>query len=344
MKNLILRTCLALVCLAAFSTGTKAQFKEEAFSQSYNDPSDTTGAARDSVDKMWSFREFFRGVSHKDTTLRIGTMFAGSTVFIGAEQIYNRQYWKLPVIYGGLGATIGMGIHYNSKYRHSKKGYDIAMKLDPDMEFDLDTHSRDMATYMFASAGFIYWATLMDGVVNYKKDVRNQPGKATLYSILLPGLGQAYNGEYWKIPIYWGMMIGSYHYFALNSRNYKRYKRIHNEATDPSGNYTGKIPADRALYFRNVYRRYRDYSVVAMVGTYLLQVIDANVFAYMQDFEVDDDLSLKVTPTIISPYNEYISPDNEYAFAPVTRTCPPGSFGAGAFGDNAIGIKVGLRF
>ena len=141
MKNLILRTCLALVCLAAFSTGTKAQFKEEAFSQSYNDPSDTTGAARDSVDKMWSFREFFRGVSHKDTTLRIGTMFAGSTVFIGAEQIYNRQYWKLPVIYGGLGATIGMGIHYNSKYRHSKKGYDIAMKLDPDMEFDLDTHS-----------------------------------------------------------------------------------------------------------------------------------------------------------------------------------------------------------
>ena len=77
------------------------------------------------------------------------------------------------------------------------------------------------------------------------------------------------------------MMIGSYHFYALNSKNYKRFKRIHNEATNPDGGYTGSIPAERALYFRNVYRRYRDYSVVAIVGSYLLQVIDANVFAYM---------------------------------------------------------------
>ena len=79
-------------------------------------------------------------------------MFAGSTVFIGSEQIYNKQYWKLPIIYGGIGTTLGLGIHYNSKYRHSKKGYDIAMALDPNMEFELDTRSKDMAKYMFASA------------------------------------------------------------------------------------------------------------------------------------------------------------------------------------------------
>lgn len=336
MKNLILRICLALVCLAAFSTGAKAQFREEAFNQTYNNPNDTT-SARDSVDKMWSFREFFRGVSHKDTTLRIGTMFAGSTVFIGSEQIYNKQYWKLPIIYGSIGTTLGLGIHYNSKYRHSKKGYDIAMTLDPNMEFDLDTRSRDMATYMFTSAGLIYWATLMDGVVNYKRDVKNQPGKATIYSILLPGLGQAYNGEYWKIPIYWGMMIGSYHFYALNSKNYKRYKRIHNEATATDGSYQGSIPAERALYFRNVYRRYRDYSVVALVGSYLLQVIDANVFAYMQDFEISDDLTLNVSPTVITPYNEY-------ACAPEMKIPSGGGFGCGAFGDNAIGLKVGITF
>lgn len=57
MKNLILRTILALVCLVAFSTVAKAQFREEAFKQTYNDPSDTT-SAKDSVDRMWSFREF----------------------------------------------------------------------------------------------------------------------------------------------------------------------------------------------------------------------------------------------------------------------------------------------
>ncbi len=344
MKHLILRTFLTLAFLVSFSTGINAQFREEAFNQTYNNPSDTT-SARDTVDKMWSFREFFRGVSHKDTTLRIGTMFAGSMVFIGSEQIYNKQYWKLPIVYGGLGATIGLGVHYNSKYRHSKKGYDIAMALDPNMEFEIDTKSKDMATYMFASAGLIYWATLMDGVYNYKKDVKNQPGKATIYSILLPGLGQAYNGEYWKIPIYWGLLAGSYHYYAINSKNYKRFKRIHNEATNPDVEYKGSIPAERALYYRNAYRRLRDYSVVAIVGSYLLQIIDANVFAYMQDFEVDDDLSLKVTPTIISPYNEYIPPHNEYAInSPSTNSPPKGNFGMGAFGDNAIGIKVGISF
>ena len=129
MKNLTLRIILALVCLSFFSHRADAQFREEAFRQTYNNPGDTT-SARDSVDKMWSFKEFFRGVSHKDT-LRIGSMFAGSTVFIGAEQIYNRQYWKLPIIYGGLGATIGMGIHYNNRYKNSQKAYDTAFAADP---------------------------------------------------------------------------------------------------------------------------------------------------------------------------------------------------------------------
>ena len=238
-----------------------------------------------------------------------------------------------------------MGIHYNNRYKNSQKAYDTAFAADPNTTVTVDNNAKDMATYMFASAGLIYWATLMDGVVNYRRDVKNQPGKATIYSILLPGLGQAYNGEYWKIPIYWGMLAGSYHYYALNSKNYKRYKRIHNEATNPEGGYDGRIPAERALYFRNLYRRYRDYSVVALVGSYMLQIIDANVFAYMQDFEVGDDLTMKVTPTIISPNNEYLSPYNEYAVAPSGHSVPPrGGFGMGAFGDNAIGIKIGLRF
>ena len=183
---------------------------------------------------------------------------------------------------------------------------------------------------MFAGAGLIYWGTLMDGVVNYKRDIKGQAGKATIYSLLVPGLGQAYNGEYWKIPIYWGALVGSYHYWAVNNKNYKRYKRIHNEATAEDSTYEGLIPAERALYYRNTFRRFRDYSVVAIVGSYLLQVIDANVFAYMQDFEVNDDLSMSISPTLITP-------GNEYAMA------PPRS-GGGFMGDNAVGFKIGFTF
>ena len=308
MKDLILRILIVLACMAAFSLNAKAQFKEEAFTQNYNDPADTL-ASRDSVDQMWSFKEFFHGVARHDSTLKIGSMFAGSTVFIGAEQFYNKQYWKIPIIYAGIGTGVGMGIKYNKQYRASKKAYDAAYEADPETTLTVDTKARDMATYFFAGAGLVYWGALMDGVVNYKPKIKNQAGKATIYSILLPGLGQAYNGEYWKIPIYWGAMIGSYHYWATNNTNYKRYKRIHNEATAEGSTYEGLIPAERALYYRNAFRRFRDYSMVALVGSYVLQIVDANVFSYMQDFEVNDDLSMRVSPTVITT-------DNQYALAP----------------------------
>ncbi len=332
MKDLLLKVSVILAVMASFSIAAKAQFKEEAFSQSYVDPSDTTGKGE--VDQMWTFKEFFNGVAKHDSTLRIGSLFAGSTVFIGAEQFYNRQYWKIPVIYAGLGSAIGMGLHYRGQYKDSQKAYDEAFALDPETTLKVDEDAGKKARAMFAAAGLIYWGALMDGVITYKKDVKSQPGKATLYSILLPGLGQCYNGEYWKVPIYWGALIGSYHYYTVNERNYKRYKRIHNEATASDGTYTGVIPAERALYFRNVFRRFRDYSVVAIAGSYLLQVIDANVFAYMGDFEVNDDLSMKISPTVISPYNEY-------AFNTSSGAVPmSGSY----FSSYSFGLKLGLTF
>ena len=330
MKELRLRLLFVIIGLAVFTVGARAQFREEAFSQNYASPSDTL-ASRDSVDQMWSFKEFFHGVAHHDSTLKIGSMFAGSTVFIGAEQFYNKQYWKIPITYAGLGTTITMGVKYHKRYKASKTAYDLAYEADPETTLTVDEDAKKMATYMFAGAGLIYWGTLMDGVVNYKRDIKGQAGKATLYSLLVPGLGQAYNGEYWKIPIYWGAIVGSYHYWAVNNKNYKRYKRIHNEATAEDSTYEGLIPAERALYYRNTFRRFRDYSVVAIVGSYLLQVIDANVFSYMQDFEVNDDLSMSISPTLITPCNEY------------AMTAPHRSSG-GIIGDNAVGFKIGFTF
>lgn len=332
MRRLLLKIFLILAVLAAFSPGAKAQFKEEAFTQNYNDQRDST-EMKDSVDKVWSFREYFRGITHKDSTIKVGTMFAGSTVFIGGSQMYNRQYWKIPVFYAGIGGGIAMGIRSNIQFQKSRNAYLAAYEADPATTLTVDYDARRMRNRWYGAAAAMYWLSMMDGVVNYHPEIKHNPGKATVYSILVPGLGQCYNGEYWKVPIYWGIMIGGYHYYHTNATNYKRYKRIHNEATTDDS-YDQPITAERALYYRNVFRRFRDYSMVVIVGGYLLQVIDANVFAYMRDFDVSDDLTMEVRPTVISPYNEYaLNPSGS-----------GGSFRTPATGNYAFGLKVGFTF
>ena len=299
---------LSVLFFAGFSITSKAQFKEDAFSQTYNDPSDTTGRA-DTTDKLFSFKEYFGGLSHKNS-MKIGTMFAGSVVLPGTAQIYNKQYWKLPIVYGGIGALAGTGGYYLHQYKKSGK---------------TDIHAKNTGTWLMVGAGLVYWGSMMDGVASYKTAKEPHPGRATLYSALLPGLGQIYNGEYFKVPIYWGCLMGATHFLINNNTNYKRFKRIHNEATtDP--NYTGSISGETAKWYRDEYRRYRDYSIVATALFYLLQVVDANVFAYMHDFEVTDDISMDIAPAIIPP-------DNAYALHTSSNS-----------GQNAFGFRLGFTF
>lgn len=332
-KQFIRYIITAVVFLTCFAVNSRAQFKEEAFRQTYN-PSDST-AVSDSVDKLFSFKEFVGGLRHKNT-LKIGSMFAGSVILPGSSQIYNKDYWKLPVIYGGIGALAGTGGYYLHKYNLTQDRYDqwSTAKIEFEDRYQVeypfeapfvDTRSKTTGTWLMAGAGLIYWASLLDGVICYESDREPLPGRATLYSILCPGLGQIYNGEFFKLPIYWGGLMISVHCLMNNNRNYVRFKRIHNEATtDP--NYSQGISGETAKWYRDVYRRYRDYSIVATAAVYLLQVIDANVFAYMHDFEVTEDLTMQIEPAVISPYNAY-----------AINTPQPGS-------GNAFGMRIGLRF
>jgi len=273
------------------------QFKRDAFSQSY---ADTLTADSDSS-KLFSFKEFFGGLAHKRKA-SIRCLTIGSTFLPGAYQIYNRQYWKLPVVYGGIGAGIGLGIYYNQQFKATE-----------------DTKFQTYSTLAFAGAALTYWGSFMDGVVSYKGETRHpSPAKATVYSLLLPGLGQIYNGEAWKVPLYWGLIAGGAYFWHDNNVQYKRWKWIHNMATtdDPTVERPPQS-GETAKYYRDVYRRYRDYSILATALFYLIQVIDANVFAYMTDFEVSDDLSLHVEPSVQTL---------QYAAAP------------------AVGMTFGLKF
>ena len=294
---------LSLGCLLA-SLPLRAQyrddqFKRDAFTQTY---ADTTEKTKTDTSQIFSFREYFGGLAHKRKA-SLTTLSICSAVLVGGTQIYNKQYWKLPIIYGGIGAGIYGGIHFNNLY---KKSGEDKYKL--------------YSTLSYIGAGVVYWGTLLDGAVSYKTNQYPDPAKSTMYSILLPGLGQLYNGEFWKVPIYWGLMAGSIHFVIENNTQYKRWKWTYDQATsqDPE---TEKPPqsAENAKYYRDSYRRLRDYSILAVAVSYVLQVIDANVFAYMQGFEVSDDISMKVAPAVV--------PLGEYAQAPP-----------------AVGMSIGLKF
>ncbi len=290
---------LRLFALAAgvllSGVAASAQFREEAFSQQYNDD---PASAVDTTDRLFSIKEYMAGLRH-EREIKIGTMAIGSAVLVGGCQIYNRDYWKLPIVYTAIGGGLGAGIYLNTQGRH------------------------DAAKWCFIGAGVAYWGAMMDGTVNYSPADYPHAGKATMYSLLVPGLGQIYNREYWKLPLYLGAMGFGIHYYSDCARNFERFRSIYKEATENSAAYTGPITADQALYYRNIYRRYRDYALLAIAAVYLLQVMDANVFSYMHNFEVDDDISLRMEPTVMMPDMQLAS------------TGP---------GHPAVGLKLGVNF
>jgi len=258
------------------------QFKKDAFSQNY---ADTSKQQKPDSSQLFSFRQYFGSLAHKRPG-NVQNLFIGSTVFVGGGQIYNRQYWKLPVVYGGIGAGVGLGIHFNNQY-----------KATGDEKF------KQYSTWSYIGAGLVWWGSLMDMTANFKSDRHPEPGKSTLYSVLLPGLGQVYNGEYWKVPIYLGGMATFAYFYQDFRRNYLRYKWLYdlNTMENPEVTPPPEIDANKSLVYRNQFRRYRDYALLGIGLMYVLQIVDANVFAYMQDFEMNDDISLRLEPTLITP-------------------------------------------
>ncbi len=120
------------------------------------------------------------------------------------------------------------------------------------------------------------------------------PAKAAFYSAVLPGLGQAYNGSYWKIPIaYAGLGTGVYFYLE-NDKLYDRYRDAYKDrlAGRPD-QFEGRITTDGLIRAQEFYQKNKEISILVTVGVYILNIIDANVEAHLRQFNVDEDLTVK---------------------------------------------------
>ncbi len=135
---------------------------------------------------------------------------------------------------------------------------------------------------------------------------KGNPVVATLCSTLVPGLGQAYNKKYWKIPIIY-TIFGSMYFFARNNhQKYKdfkfAYKHFENKELKPIW-VKENVKVDYLKKKMEFYKRNRNFNIIVGGIFYLLNILDANVDAHLMDFDVGDDLSLRIEPDM--NYNMY---------------------------------------
>jgi hypothetical protein len=145
--------------------------------------------------------------------------------------------------------------------------------------------------------------------------------KSVWLAAVVPGLGQIYNRQYWKVPIVYGGALGLAYGITWNDRMYVDYRKgyVDLKDNDPSTNYFQYLlpegvtldNSNRSYYERVIktkldnYRRYRDLCIIASAVLYLLSIVDAYVDAQMFDYDISPDLSLEVAPTVIAPSSAY---------------------------------------
>jgi hypothetical protein len=121
------------------------------------------------------------------------------------------------------------------------------------------------------------------------------PAKAAFYSAILPGLGQAYNKKYWKIPIVYGAIGVSMYYYLDSNKKYEEYRGEYKRRLEGYERGENYIRYDDATLItaQKFYQRNRDFSTLFVVGFYVLNIIDANVDAALIQFNVNENLSIK---------------------------------------------------
>ncbi|GAA3615643.1 DUF5683 domain-containing protein [Flavivirga amylovorans] len=145
---------------------------------------------------------------------------------------------------------------------------------------------------------------VIDSIIEVKDPINPlSPAKAAFYSAILPGLGQAYNKKYWKIPLVYGAIGTGVYFYVRNNREYNRYRDAYKRRlagfeddefyfsngvrlTDP------RVSTESLERGQKFFRKNKEIALLVTVGLYALNIIDANVDAHLLQYNVDENLSL----------------------------------------------------
>lgn len=146
---------------------------------------------------------------------------------------------------------------------------------------------------------------VIDSIIEVKEPINPlSPAKAAFYSAILPGLGQAYNKKYWKIPIVYGAIGTGVYFYVTNNKEYNRYRDAYKRRLagftddefykDANGNQltTPRVTTESLERGQKFFRKNKEISLLVTFGLYALNIIDANVDAHLLQYNVDENLSL----------------------------------------------------
>lgn len=147
------------------------------------------------------------------------------------------------------------------------------------------------------------------------------PQRALWLALVIPGGGQIYNRKFWKLPIFYGGMMGCIYAMTWNNMMYKDYSQAYLDImdSDPTTESYNKflhlgttIDSSNEERYKKIfksrkdkYRRWRDLSVFCLIGVYALSVIDAYVDAELSEFDISNDLSLRIQPAVFNSDNSF---------------------------------------
>ena len=243
-----------------------------------------------------------------------------SAVLPGFGQIYNKQYWKLPILYGTVGTSLGLCLWGNSKYKPLKSQFEAMTDLGLTRTPEMNAVQREMIKYntikqvfmISTIASYLYFVG--DACVKYSTSDVSPVNKATTLAMICPGAGQIYNKSYWRVPIVVGGFATTIYCIDWNNRGYQRFKKAYRLKADydanpelyPNGSqdeFGGRYNTSFLKNLRNSYRRNRDLCIILTAGLYILQIVDAHVDAHLRTYDISKDLSVSLTPVIGYSYN-----------------------------------------
>ncbi len=257
--------------------------------------------------------------TERDTTLfPLSYMTLVSAVVPGFGQFYNKQYWKIPVMWAAIGTPLYFGIRQHKIYSDLKAEYNTLLAMNAPRS-EIDPVQGDMIMHntwrqlLFGGALAAYVYTLYDAVTNYPAETE-RIRMATTLSFVCPGLGQLYNGSYWKLPLFIGGFATFGYMIDWNNRGYVRYDTAYRLQNDDDPNTQSEFELsdwprtnDELKRMRTAYRRNRDLCIIVTAIWYFINVLDAHVDAQLKDYDISDDLAQRFTiePVVTPMYASF---------------------------------------